>query len=156
MPEPKKRRFLKPLILGALALAAVAQVVPYGRSHTNPPVTGEPPWDSPATRELAKRACFDCHSNETVWPWYSHVAPVSWLVQRDTDEGRRKLNFSEWNKPQKEADEAAKAVREGEMPMWIYLPTHPEARLTDAEKQALIQGLEATMGGKSTGQREED
>lgn len=156
MPEPKKRRFLKPLLLGALALAAVVQVVPYGRSHTNPPVTGEPPWDSPATRELAKRACFDCHSNETVWPWYSHVAPVSWLVQRDTDEGRRKLNFSEWNKPQKEADEAAKAVREGEMPMWIYLPTHPEARLTDAEKQALIQGLEATMGGKSSGQREED
>lgn len=156
MAETKKRRFLKPLMLGALALAAGIQLVPYGRNHTNPPVTGEPQWDSPATRELAKRACFDCHSNETVWPWYSHVAPVSWLVQRDTDEGRRKLNFSEWNKPQKEADEAAKSVREGEMPMWIYLPTHPEARLTDAEKQALINGLEATMGGKNPGQREDD
>lgn len=156
MPEPKNRRWLKPLVLGALALASVAQIVPYGRSHTNPPVTGEPPWDSPETRALARRACFDCHSNETVWPWYSHVAPVSWLVQRDTDEGRSKLNFSEWNKPQKEADEAAKSVREGEMPMWIYLPTHPEARLTDAEKQTLIKGLEATMGGKNSGQREDD
>jgi hypothetical protein len=156
MSEPKKRRFLKPLILGALALAAVAQVVPYGRSHTNPPVTGEPPWDSPATRELAKRACFDCHSNETAWPWYSHVAPISWLVQRDVDEGRRKLNFSQWDKPQKEADEAAKAVREGEMPLWIYLPTHPEARLTDAEKQALINGLEATVGGKGSRPRDND
>lgn len=156
MPAPEKRRFLKPLILGALALAAVAQVVPCGRNHTNPPVTGEPPWDSPATRELAKRACFDCNSNETVWPWYSHIAPVSWLVQRDVDEGRRKLNFSQWDKPQKEADEAAKAVREGEMPLWIYLPTHPEARLTDAEKQALINGLEATVGGKDSRPRDND
>ncbi|MBE7491151.1 MAG: heme-binding domain-containing protein [Planctomycetes bacterium] len=156
MSEPKKRRFLKPLILGALALAAVAQVVPYGRNHTNPPVTGEPSWDSPATRELAKRACFDCHSNETAWPWYSHVAPISWLVQRDVDEGRRKLNFSQWDKPQKEADEAANAVREGEMPLWIYLPTHPEARLTDAEKQALINGLEATVGGKGSRPRDND
>ncbi|MBK8207167.1 MAG: heme-binding domain-containing protein [Planctomycetes bacterium] len=147
--QKKRRRFIKPALLGLLALAAAIQLVPYGRDHTNPPVTAEPAWDSPRTRELAKAACFDCHSNETVWPWYSHVAPVSWLVQRDTDEGRRKLNFSEWDKPQKEADEAAEAVREGEMPMWIYLPAHPEARLSDADKQALINGLEATMGAKS-------
>lgn len=146
--QKKRRRFIKPAILGLLALVAAIQLVPYGRDHTNPPVTAEPAWDSPRTRELAKAACFDCHSNETVWPWYSHVAPVSWLVQRDTDEGRRKLNFSEWDKPQKEADEAAKAVREGDMPMWIYLPAHPEARLSDADKQALINGLEATMGTK--------
>ncbi|MBZ0136084.1 MAG: heme-binding domain-containing protein [Planctomycetes bacterium] len=148
MPEKKKRRFVKPLLLGLITLAAVIQLVPYGRDHTNPSVTGEPQWDSAATRDLAKRACFDCHSNETVWPWYSHVAPISWLVQRDVDEGREKLNFSEWDRPQKEADEAAEAVREGEMPMWIYLPTHPEARLTDAETQALISGLEATTGTK--------
>lgn len=148
MAEKKKRRILKPLLLGAVALAAAIQLVPYGRDHSNPPVTAEPQWDSVATRDLAKRACFDCHSNETVWPWYSHVAPVSWLLQRDVDEGRSKLNFSEWDKPQKEADEAAEAVREGEMPMWIYLPAHPEARFTEAEKQALIAGLEATIGAK--------
>lgn len=147
--KKKKRRFIKPILLGLLALAAVIQLVPYGRDHTNPPVTGEPAWDSPATRELAKRTCFDCHSNETEWPWYSNVAPVSWLVQRDVNEGREKLNFSEWDRPQKHADEAAKEVREGEMPMWIYLPTHPEARLTDAEKQQLIAGLEATFGTES-------
>jgi len=149
--QKKKRRILKPLLLGAVALAAAIQLVPYGRDHSNPPVTSEPQWDSTATRDLAKRACFDCHSNETVWPWYSHVAPVSWLLQRDVDEGRSKLNFSEWNKPQKEADEAAKEVREGEMPPWFYLPTHPEARLTEAEKQALIAGLEATIGAKGEG-----
>ena len=147
--KKKKRRLVKPVLLGALALAALIQLVPYGRSHTNPPVTAEPQWDSATTRDLAKRACFDCHSNETSWPWYSNVAPVSWLVQRDVDEGRSKLNFSEWDRPQKDAKDAAEEVRDGEMPMWIYLPAHPEARLTDAEKQALINGLEATMGGKS-------
>lgn len=154
--QKKKRRILKPLLLGGVALAAAIQLVPYGRDHSNPPVTAEPQWDSAATRDLAKRACFDCHSNETVWPWYSHVAPVSWLLQRDVDDGRSKLNFSEWDKPQKEADEAAKEVREGEMPPWFYLPTHPEARLTDAEKQALIVGLEATVGTKGEGHKEEE
>src|SRR5215831_3235209 len=82
------------------------QLIPFGREHTNPPVTQEPAWDSPGTRELAKRACFDCHSNETVWPWYSRVAPVSWLTQRDVNGGRRHVNFSEWNKPQRHAGHA--------------------------------------------------
>jgi len=147
--KKKKRRFVKPLLLGAIALAALIQLIPYGRNHTNPPVTAEPKWDSATTRDLAKRACFDCHSNETAWPWYSNVAPVSWLVQNDVNEGREHLNFSEWDRPQKDAKDAAEEVRDGEMPMWIYLPAHPEARLTDAEKQALINGLEATIGGKS-------
>ncbi|MBK9974986.1 MAG: heme-binding domain-containing protein [Planctomycetes bacterium] len=156
MPEKKKRRFLKPLLLGALALAAAIQLVPYGRDHSNPAVATEPKWDSAATRDLAKRACFDCHSNETEWPWYSHVAPVSWLVQRDVNEGRSELNFSEWNRPQKNGQKAAKEVRDGEMPMWIYLPTHPQARLSDAEKQALIQGLEATFGTRESPRKGDD
>lgn len=147
MPEKKKRRrFIKPALLGLLAVAVAIQLVPYGRDHDNPPVTAEPAWDSPRTRELAKGACYDCHSNETIWPWYSHVAPMSWLVQYDVEEGRRVLNFSEWDKPQKEAHEAADTVREGEMPLWFYLPTHPDADLSDADKQALINGLEATIG----------
>ena len=108
----------------------ILQLVPYGRRHSNPPVRVEPRWDGPTTRVLAVRACYDCHSNETVWPWYSHVAPVSWLVQRDVDEGRRKLNFSEWDRPQKEAHESAKTVRKGEMPPWFYILIHPDARLT--------------------------
>ena len=72
------------------------QLVPYGRDHTNPPVTSEPAWDSPQTKALAQKACFDCHSNETVWPWYSSIAPGSWLIYRDVVEGRGNLNFSEW------------------------------------------------------------
>jgi mono/diheme cytochrome c family protein len=97
----------------ALALFAVAQVVPYGHSRKNPPVVKEPAWDSPATRALAKQACFDCHSNETEWPMYSRVAPVSWLIQYDVDEGRAVLNFSEWHRPQEEASESTETVQKG-------------------------------------------
>jgi mono/diheme cytochrome c family protein len=123
------------------------QLVPYGRNHTNPAVVGEPNWDSPQTRELAQRACFDCHSNETVWPWYSNVAPISWLVQHDTDEGRQHLNFSTWGSggQGREPGEAVESVSEGRMPMPVYLITHSDARLTAAEKQALVDGLRATI-----------
>lgn len=123
----------------------VIQLIPYGRDHSNPPVVAEPEWDSVKTRELAVRACFDCHSNETSWPWYSNVAPVSWLVQRHVDEGRDELNFSEWHLKQ-EGDEAAETVRERSMPTWDYMLTHPDARLSDAELSVLADGLAATLG----------
>jgi hypothetical protein len=128
-----------------LGLVLVAQIVPYGRDHTNPRVVAEPAWNSPATRALAERACFDCHSNETHWPWYSHVAPVSWFVQSHVDEGREELNFSEWNRAFEEADEAGKTVRDGEMPPRSYILLHPEARLTDAERDQLARGLDASL-----------
>ena len=63
--------------LGVLTLLAAIQLVPYGRHHVNPPTVSEPAWDSPVTRELARQACFDCHSNETTWPTYARVAPLS-------------------------------------------------------------------------------
>jgi len=136
-------------ILVALALGAglflLAQLVPYGRQHVNPPVVSEPPWGSPQARQIAQRACFDCHSNETVWPWYSSIAPVSWLVQRDVDEGREKLNFSDWKGAGGErgegAEELAEVILEGEMPPPYYLITHTQARLSAEEKQVLIDGL---------------
>ncbi len=131
-------------VLGVLGFLAI-QLVPYGRNHTNPPVVREPIWPSPEVRALAKRACFDCHSNEVVWPWLSNVAPVSWMIQRDVDEGRRKLNFSEWGTRRDERD-AAEQVQQGKMPEPKYLLTHPEARLTSAEKQMLIDGLQAIAG----------
>ncbi|MBL9017964.1 MAG: heme-binding domain-containing protein [Myxococcales bacterium] len=148
MSRPRWKSVLIVSSLALLALVLLAQLVPYGRAHTNPPVAAEPRWDSPATRALAQRACFDCHSNETSWPWYSHVAPASWLVQNHVDEGRRVLNFSEWGRPQDEADEAAQEVREGEMPPRSYLILHPEARLTAAERDQLVRGLDATFGGR--------
>src|SRR5271165_3967577 len=96
--------------------------------------------DSPETKALIRRACFDCHSNETTWPWYSNVAPVSWLTQRDVNGGRSHLNFTEWDKPQRHAKDIANIVKSGDMPPWFYLPMHPNAKLSDAEKQALIEG----------------
>ena len=133
------------LVGGFVAL----QLVPYGRAHENPQVIQEPAWDTPKTRALAKRACFDCHSNETRWPWYSHVAPVSWLVQNHVEEGREHLNFSRFDQKQKHAHDAAEEVEEGEMPMAGYVLMHAEAKLTDAERSALIAGLKASLGGET-------
>lgn len=136
-------------LLGALVVALfVIQLVPY-RVH-NPPVEQEPAWDSPQTRALAQRACFDCHSNQVKVPWYGHVAPVAWVLRDHVDEGREALNFSEMNRPQEEAHEAGEAIREGEMPLWSYLPLHPDAQLTEAERRQLAAGLEETLGGEDT------
>ncbi len=130
------------VIIGLVVVGLLIQLIPLSGRGNNPPVTSEPPWDSPQTRALAKRACFDCHSNETVWPWYSYVAPVSWLVYNDTMQGRRRLNFSEWNThPQRELGEISRIIQEGRMPPAVYLPMHPSAQLTAAEKQQLITGL---------------
>ena len=139
--------------LVVLGLMLVAQLVPYGRDHQNPPLVAEPVWNSSTTRTLAERACFDCHSNQTRWPWYSHVAPMSWLVQSHVDEGRQVLNFSDWNRGNSEADEAAEAVREREMPPRSYLLLHPEARLTDAEREQLALGLDASLVARPTQRR---
>ena len=146
-PRPRGwRRLLLWTGLGALALFALIQAVPYGRSHSNPPVTQEPKWDSAQTRALAARACFDCHSNLTKWRWYSNIAPVSWLVQRDVAGGRSQFNFSEWNKPQDiSAGDLAESIRGGSMPPWFYVLVHSHAHLTAAEKSALIRGLNATL-----------
>jgi cytochrome c551/c552 len=135
-----------------LIAAVLIQFIPYGRNHTNPPVTGEPAWNSPGTRTLIHRACFDCHSNQTVWPWYSHVAPVSWLVQNDVDGGRRHLNFTEWDHPQRHATDVAAQVKQADMPPWFYLPMHATAKLSATEKDALIDGAEKSLGPQKAGE----
>lgn len=145
-PEGLLRRPALAFFLVLILLALAIQLVPYGRAHANPPVVAEPAWDSPRTEQLFARACADCHSNETAWPWYSRIAPASWLITHDVEEGRAKLNVSEWGRAESEADEAAETVQEGEMPLWFYAPLHPAAWLTDRERQELIDGLVATFG----------
>ncbi len=135
-----------------VGLGLLMQLVPYGRAHENPQPVQEPSWDHPRTREIFFRVCKDCHSNETEWPWYSFVAPASWLVQWDVEEARSHFNVSEWGREKNEGDEAAKLVREGEMPLWFYLPLHPDARLSDAEREAFIAGLVATFGEEHSDQ----
>lgn len=140
------------LFVAGLLLLAI-QAVPYGWGGANPPVEREPPWDAPATRELLFRACRDGHSHETSWPWYSRVAPASWLVRRDVEEGRSHFKVSRWGSGRQEADEAAEMLREGEMPLCYYLPFHPGARLSAAERERLIAGLVATFGDVDEGGR---
>src|SRR5688572_17548716 len=140
------RKWWSRIGLGVLGTLLAIQLVPYGRDHANPPVIGEPIWDARETRALAKQACFDCHSNETEWPAYASIAPASWLVQRDVNEGRAVLNFSEWPRPQEEAKEASEEVLEGEMPPAAYKLVHAPARLNSADRDRLAQGLARTLG----------
>lgn len=125
--------------LGAVAALALAQLVRF--PHENPPITSEIAAP-PEVLTVLRRSCWDCHSNESVWPWYSQVAPASWLVYRDVVEGRRHLNFSEWDrvpdaKRTKKIRGSAKLAGSGEMPPWFYLPLHSAARLGDADKKVL-------------------
>ena len=136
------------LLGGVVVLFGLIQLIPV--RQTNPAVVTQVNWDSPQTQELFSRACADCHSNETVWPWYSKIAPVSWLVARDVNEGREKFNLSNLagmnsHRLNELPEELGEVIQEGEMPMPIYLPMHPTAKLSAAEKQALITGMRQTL-----------
>lgn len=134
------------IILVLALIAGGIQLVPYGHERTNPPVLREPAWDSVRTRDLAEGACFDCHSNETVWPWYAKVAPASWLLLNHTTEGRAALNFSEWKGANPSlAAETARAVKNGSMPPWDYKLLHPVAQLSETDAADLAAGLTASM-----------
>jgi hypothetical protein len=132
-------RFVRVALLIAIALFVLIQFVPVDR--TNPPVTGD--ILAPANvKNVLRRSCYDCHSHETVYPWYDRIAPASWLVQSDVREGREELNFSRWQHlPANEQfglrRRIWKEVAEGEMPPWFYLPLHPAAKLTDTDKAIL-------------------
>jgi len=136
---------LKKIVIGVAILFLALQAVPYGRDHSNPPVTGEPNWNSPETRATFERACADCHSHATRWPWYSHVAPVSWLIQKDVDHGRSEFNVSTYGADPEVGKDAAEEVEKGKMPLPKYLRLHPEAKLTDEERVAFARGLDATF-----------
>ena len=133
--------------LCAAPLCALALLLTAGCAPKNPAVVRPVRWDSAETAALARRACADCHSNETVWPWYSRVPVVGALVRADVKRGRAHMNFSDWGAPGNEADEAAEELAEGDMPLPLYLRAHPDARLSPAERAALIAGLERTLAG---------
>lgn len=144
------RLALSVVVLGAVG-AVSAQLVPYGWFHSNPAVVQEPPWDAPQTRDLAVRACFDCHSNEVRWPWYANLAPVSWLVQNDVSGARGALNFSDWTGAtgrRDSAGEVSRVIARGSMPPSYYVWMHPSAKLTPAEQTQLANGLSATLASR--------
>jgi Haem-binding domain len=134
-------------VLGLFVVFGLMQLVPYRVS--NPPVTGEPHWDSPQTRALVVAACYDCHSNQTRTPWYGKVAPISWWLTNHVDKGRAALNFSEWNRPQgRRALRAAETVQRGSMPpsYYTWFGLHSNAKLTSVQRAALVAGLIKTLG----------
>lgn len=139
MNKTRLRRLLKLTLAGAAAFLLVAQLVPVDR--TNPPVESEvnAPLEVIA---VLRKACYDCHSNETVWPWYSGVAPVSWLAAKDVREGREEINYSTWGRYTAEEraekrEETWHEVEEREMPLSFYLLMHPKARLSGADQEVL-------------------
>jgi hypothetical protein len=142
---------VKKTLLTALAVLAGAflllQLVPYGWQHSNPPVVADAPWPSARAEAIARTSCYDCHSNETDWPAYSYVAPMSWLVRKDVEEGREELNFSEWDEEMaEEAEEGAEEIEEGSMPLPNYLRIHRDARLSEEDERVLVQALDQLAG----------
>jgi hypothetical protein len=143
------------ILVAVVALLLVAQFIPVGRA--NPP---EDPAQTvysnmpvpPDIAGLLRRACQDCHSNQTVWPWYSQVAPVSWLVARDVTKGRGELNFSEWGRYQarrkdRKLKEICEQVTRGKMPMPVYTLMHPQAKLSDQDQKAMCGWADAARKG---------
>lgn len=134
-------------LIGVVAFIIGIQFIPVPGLGQDPPVVAEPSWNSPETRALAVRACYDCHSNETRWPWYSRIAPVSWVVAHHVAEGRAALNFSDPSASRASGASAATVVSHGTMPPFYYTWLHPGASLTASERQTLADGLLASLGG---------
>jgi len=135
----KSKRWLTYGLIALAVVVVVIQLVPVDR--TNPPVTAA--LSAPAeVAAILERSCYDCHSNQTRWPWYSYVAPASWLVADDVHEAREQLNFSSWGemssgKQTYMRDEMWEQVDQGEMPLWQYTLVHRQARLSPQDKEVL-------------------
>lgn len=150
--QPRQRRFLS-IVVGVVIVGfIVLQVIPF-KQRTNPPVTLQIAWDSPQTETLVRNACFDCHSNETRWPWYSAIAPVRWLLVDHVEDGRDAMNFSTGDL---ELDEIVKEIESGAMPPAYYTPLHPEANLTSTQRGQLIAGLRASLANLPGGEGERE
>lgn len=146
-------KILRYLLLGLGLVLIIIQFVP----NELPAVEMDNPADLLATDQvegevanLLKTACYDCHSNSTKYPWYSHVAPVSWLVAKDTREGREEVNFSNWTDYEmmdqlKILDDVYSVIEEEHMPLPIYITMHSEADLTPEQRQKIMAWAESTM-----------
>jgi uncharacterized membrane protein len=149
---------MKKKILLTIPLLAIAlQFVP-APAKTNPPVDPTRSFDTvmkppPEVRDILRRACYDCHSDETKWPWYADVAPVSWPVRKHVVDGRRHLNFSQWLKAGEtkytawsDFEEIGISVLDKSMPIPGYDLMHPEAKLTQAERELIAKWVDMAIG----------
>ena len=139
-------KWIKRLLILIVVLLVVIQFVPIKTPSNNVNISNDLVSVEKLDGDVSvilKTSCYDCHSNQTPYPWYSHVAPVSWLVANDVKEGRAKLNFSDWklnNKRRKirQLEDIKEQVQQGEMPMGIYTVIHKKAKLTESQKQLLV------------------
>ena len=158
------KKWLKLSLITLVALVVAAQAVRPAR--TNPPVDPQKEITAhmqvdPAVMATLSRACNDCHSNRTEWPWYSNVAPVSWLLAHDVNDGREELNFSEWGaskekEPGKLLGKICSEVTEGEMPMATYTLIHPQAKLTREEVQNVCRWTNSIASNVSSPAKDDD
>jgi hypothetical protein len=141
LPRITRSRVLMATFVMGIAIGGLLQLFPAEGIGENPSerfVVDAPP----EVAAILKRSCFDCHSNETHWPWYARIAPGSWLMARDVRKGRARFNVSEWGGLTEEERALDKEIswdqiKEGKMPPWFYLPLHPSARLSERDKQLL-------------------
>lgn len=145
---------LKRSAMVVAGLFVAIQFVPYGWKHSNPPVVQDAPWPDAESESIARQSCYSCHSNETDWPFYSYVAPMSWLVRGHVDDGREELNFSDWDRDADQMDDAIEVVQDGEMPPTQYTLVHRGASLTEDEAAKLIAAMQ-TMDD-SQGESDDD
>ena len=141
------RKILTSAAIAIFCCLLIAQVKTIQR--TNPPLKGDLAAP-PQIKTLLRGACYDCHSNETRWPWYTHIAPVSWLVGHDVERGRQELNFSEWGSyypatRRRKLQWINRALREETMPPWKYRVLHPGTGLTQGDLMVLEQWIEAEI-----------
>ena len=145
---PYIRRHSRQIAIGVVVIGIAIQllrfIIPPFKIQ-NPDARQDIQWDTAETQRIWTESCADCHSNETVWPFYSYIAPMGWLVAADVHEGRDHLNVDEDRRV--ELNEMIEVIQEGEMPPWQYLILHPDADLTDSEKTALVSGLRSTFAG---------
>jgi len=139
------------ILIGLVILLVGIQFIP--ANQANPPITHQVQWANAQTETYFQGACADCHSNETVWPWYSKVAPLSWWIAHHVNHGREYFNVSEPNIGH--ADEAYEAVHEGWMPLGSYTWMHPKAQLTTEQRDEFASGLKATFNAPESGESEE-
>ena len=139
------KKVLSILVGVGILVFILIQFIPFGHEHTNPAMVSEPQWSSPEARTLVKQNCFQCHSNETDWTWYSNIAPASWLIQFDVNEGRGQFNFSDWNNNPGDLPEMTRAIKAGKMPPIQFTLFHPSARLNAQQKQDLINALTSSI-----------
>lgn len=136
-----------------LIAVALIQFIPVDRTNkpVDPKVDFVKVFKTPQhITSVLRKACYDCHSNETVYPDYAYVAPISWSIKNHINEGREHLNFSEWGTYNKELkkgmlENSAADLKQNRMPLAGYVAQHPEARLTDAEKKRLVNYFEEIL-----------